>query len=223
MLYDFHTHTLHSDGVLTPVELVRRAVVNGYRAVGIADHLGPGNIEEVLRQLVKDCQVCERHWDIAALPGVELTHVPAGAIAEIARYAKQLGARFVVVHGETLVEPVEPGTNSAAVRCRDVDIVAHPGLITLEEARLAAANGICLEITPRRGHCLTNGHVTKVAREAGAKLLLNTDAHEPGDLMTADFARQVAQGAGLLPGEIEEVLEQTPSRFLLKVSRGAMA
>ncbi len=45
MLYDFHTHTTLSDGVLLPMELIRRAIVNGYSALGISDHtsasLGP--------------------------------------------------------------------------------------------------------------------------------------------------------------------------------------
>ena len=44
-MYDFHTHTFLSDGVLTPVELIRRAHVAGYRVIAITDHVGPGNLE----------------------------------------------------------------------------------------------------------------------------------------------------------------------------------
>ena len=43
-----------------------------------------------------------------------------------------LGARIIVVHGETIVEPVRPGTNRKALES-DVDILAHPGLITEDE------------------------------------------------------------------------------------------
>ncbi|HLE81453.1 MAG TPA: PHP domain-containing protein, partial [Dehalococcoidia bacterium] len=33
-MYDFHTHTFLSDGVLSPIELIRRAHVKGYRVIG---------------------------------------------------------------------------------------------------------------------------------------------------------------------------------------------
>jgi histidinol phosphatase-like PHP family hydrolase len=126
-----------------------------------------------------------------------LTHTGPGSITPLARRAKELGATIVVVHGETVVEPVAPGTNAAAVACPDVDILAHPGMITLEEARAAAANGVYLEITSRYGHGLANGHVARVAQAAGAKLVLNTDTHTPDNMIDQETARRVAAAAGL--------------------------
>ena len=41
-MYDFHTHTFLSDGVLSPMELIRRAHVRGYRAMAVTDHVGLG-------------------------------------------------------------------------------------------------------------------------------------------------------------------------------------
>ena len=38
-MYDFHTHTFLSDGVLSPIELIRRALVRGYKAMAITDHV----------------------------------------------------------------------------------------------------------------------------------------------------------------------------------------
>lgn len=217
MLYDFHTHSFLSDGELSPVELARRAIVNGCQAIAITDHVSWGNCETVLRQLVRDCELINRHWDILALPGVEITHAPAQAIPEIARLAREAGAQVVAVHGETIVEPVEPGTNLVAVGCPLVDILAHPGLLRPEEARLAAENGIFLELSARKGHSLTNGQVLKVGRAAGARFLLNSDAHAPGDLLTPGFARQVALGAGLGEEELEEVLRKSPLELIQRV------
>ena len=134
-MYDFHTHTFLSDGVLSPTELIRRALVRGYRAIAVTDHVGVGNLELVVKTLVKDCAEATKRWDILALPGVEITHVPKEDIDLVARAAKDLGARLVTVHGETIVEPVEPGTNDAAVRSASVDILAHPGLISYDDAR----------------------------------------------------------------------------------------
>jgi putative hydrolase len=122
--------------------------------------------------------------------------------------ARSLGAAVVVAHGETLVEPVHPGTNRAAIEAR-VDILAHPGLITKDEAERAAKNGVCLEITTRKGHSLSNGHVAQMAGQAGARLVIDTDTHEPGDLVTDEFARSVLLGAGLGTERVAEVFRNS--------------
>lgn len=214
MVYDFHTHSTLSDGVLTPIELIRRAHARGYKAIAVCDHAGVGYLERVISEVAQDCALARKHWDIAAVPGVELTHVPPAAIDEVARRAKELGAWLVVVHGQSIVEPVEEGTNLAALGSRHVDILAHPGLLTVEEARLAAESGIYLEISARKGHSLTNGHVSQLARLTGAKLLLNSDAHEPSDLLRPRLARQIAQGAGLDEEECAEVLSTNACALL---------
>ena len=220
-MYDFHTHTFLSDGVLSPIELIRRAMVQGYRAMAITDHVGLGNVEFVLKTLVTDCAQATKRWDILVLPGVEITHVPKEDIDLVARTAKEMGAQMVAVHGETVVEPVEPGTNEAAVRSSSVDILAHPGLISVDEARLAAELGVYLEVTARRSHAYANGHVAKVAKEAGASMVLDSDAHEPGDLLTPEFRLKVAKGAGLDDNETHALLETNPRNLLERLGYGA--
>ncbi|HUE75501.1 MAG TPA: histidinol phosphate phosphatase domain-containing protein [Chloroflexota bacterium] len=217
MLYDFHCHTFLSDGELSPVELIRRASVRGYRAIGVADHVGIGGYAEIIRQVSQDCVLCARYWKIVAVPAVEITHVPPPAIAEVARACKEAGARIVIVHGETPVEPVEPGTNRAAVHCPDVDVLGHPGFLSQEEVEIAAANGVFFELTPRRGHSITNGHVARIARSAGVRLIVNSDGHSPGDLLTEELARRVALGAGLDENEADIALHQNPRLLLERV------
>ncbi|MCD6150147.1 MAG: histidinol phosphate phosphatase domain-containing protein [Deltaproteobacteria bacterium] len=215
-MIDLHTHTLFSDGVLLPAELARRAQVLDYKALAITDHVDSSNLDFVLPRLVAVCADLQPEMSITLIPGVEITHVPPASIARLAAKARDLGAKIIIVHGESVVEPVCPGTNQAALES-DIDILAHPGLITLAEAELAARNGICLEITTRRGHSITNGHVAKVAREAGAPLVLNNDAHAPGDLVTLDFAEKVARGAGLTSAEWKSMRKKSKElvqRFL---------
>ena len=221
-MYDFHTHTFLSDGVLSPIELIRRAQVRGYRAMAITDHVGFGNVEYVVKTLVVDCDMARKRWDILVLPGVEITHVPKEDIDLVARTAKEMGAKLVAVHGETPVEPVEPGTNMAAIRSPWVDVLAHPGLITQEEARLAAERGVRLEVSARRGHSLANGHVVRVAREAGATLVLDSDAHAPEDLLTPELCQKVAKGAGLDEDEVHALLEESPRELLAKLGFNVM-
>ena len=217
MVYDFHSHTSLSDGSLSPIELIRRAQVRDHRAIALTDHAGIGYLERIIREVAEDCALARAHWDILAIPGVELTHVPAHAIADVARRAKELGAWLVVVHGESIIEPVEKGTNIAALQCPYVDILAHPGLITIEEAKLAATTGVFLEISARKGHSLTNGHIFQTARLTGAKLLLNSDAHDETDLLSLHLARQIARGAGLSEEEINEILENNPRALLRRL------
>ena len=199
---DLHTHTFLSDGVLLPSEQLRRAVVKGYGAIAITDHADASNLDELLAQLLRFERQQRDDFDLVFLPGVELTHVAPASIAPLARRAKELGAALVVVHGETIVEPVAPGSNAAAAACPDVDVLAHPGLLTLDEARAAAANGVYVEITSRYGHALANGHVARVARQAGAQLVLNTDTHTPDNMIDQATARVVAAAAGLDPDEV---------------------
>ena len=214
---DFHTHTFLSDGVLSPIELIRSAKVNGYKQIALTDHVSISTMERVIQEVKADCRLAEKYWGIKAIAGVELTHVPAGSVALLAKHARAYGAELVVVHGETIVEPVEPGTNREAVNCPEVDILAHPGLITLEEAKIAARNGVFLEITSRRGHSLTNGHVVSLARKAGAELLINSDTHQPGDLHTLEFVEQIGLGAGLTIEELSRVVSELPQKLLYRV------
>lgn len=217
MLYDFHTHTTLSDGVLLPMELIRRCIVNGYSALGMADHASASTLGRVIREGRRDCALAQKHWGFAAFCGVELTHMPATSIAELAAEARRQGAAFVVVHGQSPVEPVEPGTNLAAVACADVDILAHPGEIAEEDARLAAENGVYLEITARDGHCLSNGHVARMALAAGAKLLVNSDTHLPEQILTEEFAGRVAIGAGLEGQALTDALVTHPEELLATI------
>jgi histidinol phosphatase-like PHP family hydrolase len=202
-MIDLHTHTVFSDGELIPAELTRRAAVAGYTAIAITDHADFAAFDLIIPRIARVCEELGRGWGLTVLPGIELTHIPPAQIAEAARAARALGARIVVCHGETIVEPVAPGTNRAALLA-DIDILSHPGLISAEDAALAAERGICLEVTTRRGHALANGHVARTALAAGARLVVNNDAHAPGDLVSPEMARKIALGAGLTEAQFEQ-------------------
>jgi putative hydrolase len=217
MIYDFHTHTTLSDGDLSPMEMVRRAVVAGYTAIALTDHASTGDMQRIVPEVAEVCRLAWKYWQITAIPGIELTHCPAKAIPGLAKTAKELGAWIVVVHGETLVEPVEKGTNLAAVKSPHVDILAHPGFLTDEEAELAAKNRVYIEITARKGHSLSNGYVAKTALKAGASMLLNSDAHTDSDLLSEAFAEAVLKGAGLDEKLIPDILLKNPQALVKKL------
>jgi len=203
-MIDLHTHTIFSDGELIPAELIRRAVAIGYSALAITDHIDQSNIDLVIPRIVKVIESLRDSVPVTVLAGAEITHVPPALIPDMIKEARALGAQIIVVHGETIVEPVSHGTNRAAIE-GGADILAHPGLISREDLLLAAGNGITLEITARKGHSLSNGHVAWHAIELGIPLTLNTDAHSPSDLITKEFAERVLLGAGVEKRFVERI------------------
>ena len=213
-MYDLHTHSILSDGEMLPIELIRRMAVLGYTTVAITDHVDPSNTLSVIESL-DQVRISADLFGVRLLCGVEITHVPPSQIADLAQKAKTAGADIVVVHGETPVEPVAAGTNHAACGCRYVNVLAHPGLISNEDALLAAKNGIALEITSRGGHNRANGHVVRVARETACQIVVDSDAHAPGDLLDERAKFIVAKGAGLTDAECKQVISLNIDHFLI--------
>ncbi len=211
-MIDLHTHSTFSDGELIPSELVQRAVVNGYKAIAITDHVDFTNVEHILK-CMENVKSLEEDYDIRIFSGVELTHVPPEKMPKLVELARRLGAEIVVVHGETIVEPVPEGTNHMAVTL-DIDILAHPGFITMEDAEKARDNGVCIELTSRNGHNRTNGHVARMAHETGVNLVVDTDTHAPGDLINDEIALKIAMGAGLREKEAKRAMGENPLKVI---------
>ena len=218
---DFHIHSIFSDGMLLPAAIAREAEVKGHCAIAISDHVDASNLEEVLAALTKFVKKQGKTLPITVLPGVELSYLRPDLIKDYAKQARKLGAKIVIVHGQSPVEPVIPGTNIEAVKLKGlVDILAHPGnTLTEEEARYAKENGIFLELSTRRGHKEGNMHVAQMAMKTGAKLLVDTDAHNETDLITQEQAYQTALDAGLSEEEAVKVIRDNPQELLARISR----
>lgn len=195
-MLDLHTHTYFSDGLLGPSELVYRAKHIGYTAIGLTDHGDFSNMELTIKSMLKVAPLLEKEYKITVLPGIELSYVPPRLIAQAVRMARRLGAQLVLVHGETPVENVPPGTNKAAI-ASGIDILAHPGYINRQDTLSAKKNNVMLEISSRHGHLKGNSHVAALAQKAGAGLVFNTDTHAPGDLIDTNRVNKIIQNAQL--------------------------
>ncbi len=62
---DLHTHTLHSDGALTPHELLEKAKASGVRTISITDHDSVSGLSEA--------ENCSKEIGIEFIPGIEIT------------------------------------------------------------------------------------------------------------------------------------------------------
>ena len=195
-MIDLHTHTLFSDGVLIPSELVYRAKVKGYTTIALTDHGDFSTFDFVIPRIKRITAELSSSYGIKVIPGIEITYVPPKLIKKAVSVCRKLGAGIVVIHGETPAETVPPETNYYAI-LSGADVLAHPGYITEAEVKLAKKNNICLEITTRHGHNKTNPHVAKLALKCGAKMLLNTDTHSPENLLTKEKIKETLAGSKL--------------------------
>ncbi len=207
-MIDLHTHTILSDGQLLPSELARRADEIGYKVIAFTDHVDFSNVDDIVPALIRVCEKINMNFRIKAIPGVEITHVNPIDIPIIAKIAKNLGAKIIVVHGETIVEPVFKGTNRKALES-DIDILAHPGILSEDEAKIASEKNIYIEISARKGHSLSNGHIVRLWYQYGFPLILNTDTHSPEDLITNEFAKKIIISAGVKVEDVNTIFHNS--------------
>ncbi len=213
-MYDLHCHSLLSDGDLLPSEIASRYMAKGYKAIAISDHVDYSNIKSVIESILLFANNWPKDSLLNVLPGVELTHLPPEQFKPLAKLARSKGIKIIVGHGESPVEPVVAGTNHAALEA-DIDILAHPGMITDEDTMLAKKRGIFLEITARKGHNQTNQHVAAQAKKFGANLIIDTDSHRPDNILETAELMNVARDAGLSDKEIDELYIKVTD-FLIK-------
>lgn len=207
-MFNLHSHTFLSDGELLPSEVAVRYQAAGYKGIAITDHADYSNIKSITKAIVEFCRKWPKNSSIKVLPGIELTHLPPEQFKPLANLARKNGIKIIVAHGETPVEPVTQNTNKSALQA-DIDILAHPGLISDEDTKLAAQKNILLEITSRHGHSNTNSHVIKQARKFGAKLILNHDSHTTEDIISPNQLNQFGIDCGLTQEEINDIYKNT--------------
>lgn len=216
--YNLHAHTFLSDGDLLPSEVAVRYQDKGYSQIAITDHADYSNIKQAAKAIVEFCRRWPKNSKIKIFPGIELTHLPPEQFKPLATLGRKEGLKIIIAHGETCVEPVAKNTNHLALMA-DIDILAHPGLITDTDTMLAQERGIFLEITSRQGHCQTNQHVIKQARKFGAKLILNHDSHAPEDIISPEELIKIGMDAGLTEEEINKIYQEV-KEFLITKERG---
>ena len=217
-MYNLHAHTFLSDGDLLPSEVAVRYQDKGYKVIAITDHADYSNIRQTSKAIVEFCKRWPKNSKIKVLPGIELTHLPPEQFKPLASLARKAGIKIIIAHGETPVEPVAQDTNRLALLA-DIDILAHPGLISDADTKLAKKRGVFLEITSRRGHRETNSHVINQARKFGAKLILNNDSHAPEDIITIDQLIKVGLDYGLTKDEIDTIFQNVQTLLTKKEVR----
>ena len=79
MLADLHTHSLASDGVLAPAELLARAENNGVNLLALTDHDTMSGVQAVQASIASG----ELQTTVELVPGVEITTMVNGACVQV--------------------------------------------------------------------------------------------------------------------------------------------
>ena len=203
-MIDFHINCRD----MSPEEAARAAFLYGYHAIAINQEFLPPTRQnlDALRSTAHECSL---YSGVEVFAAVKLAHVAPALLPDMTQKARDAGAQLVLVCGETIAPgsiPPAKGANLAAINA-GADILATPGLITREEAELAAEKKVALEISLHPGHGLANGHIAAMARITGASLVFGSGACRPHDLLHKDQIQKLALGAAMTMQEIHAALE----------------
>ena len=206
---DLHLHTDASDGDDTVAEMIEGAARRGYDYLAVTDHAtGPGMVggvgvdDDALLELAERVRAAAADTDLTVFTGVEAN---IGADGEVS-VADDVLAELDCVVASPHVSLDGDGTDRllAAVEHPEVNVLGHPtgrllnrreGLdVDMERvAAAAAANDTALEINANPHRLDLRGGYVKQAIEAGATVVIDTDAHAASNLSFARFGVHTAR------------------------------
>ena len=204
---DFHIllSSEEAAGGWNAASALRYAALAGLRFVGLVIPCDGTDFSRVAA-LVAGVRRLSLYANVEARAGVELKHVPPALISSAVKEARSAGAELVLVHGETIVDQVELGTNIAAIEA-GADILAHPGIIDKEVAAFAAERGVALEFTSCPRHAMTNAQTASMALRFGCPLVRGSGADCKEELTTRTFWPLIVKGADGFGDDSNNILE----------------
>ncbi|MDP9228708.1 MAG: DNA polymerase/3'-5' exonuclease PolX [Actinomycetota bacterium] len=232
---DLHSHTTLSDGRNSLEQMAEAARALGYAYLAITDHSashGFGNDVSAARLAERIDEI--RAWNATAPKGFRLL---AGSEVNIGTdggldYDDELLARldWVIASVHTSFKISEKAMTErvvAAIEHPLVDCIGHltgrlllrrePYGVDVERvAEAAAANGTMLEINGNPNRRDLSEHHARLAAEAGARIVCNTDAHGVNTLANMRYAVATARRAWLTAEQIANTRTWRPFAALRK-------
>ena len=211
---DLHMHTDASDGRNSLEEMIEACRALGYQYMAITDHSksqiqANGLDEDRLAEQVRAVRAAAKKYkDIVVLAGIEVDILKDGRLDFSDDVLAELD--FVTASPHSALSQRRPEATRRLIKAAEnphVDVIGHPTgrlinrrpgmeIDIVKLAQAAAANDTALEINAHPWRLdLRDVHV-RAAIEAGAKLLICTDAHEAnpaGDLALMRFGVDTAR------------------------------
>ncbi|WP_188206359.1 DNA polymerase/3'-5' exonuclease PolX [Alkalibacillus aidingensis] len=192
---DLHMHTTWSDGAQSIEEMVTKAISYGYRYMAITDHskylqVANGLNEERLRKQREVIQTLnEKYPEITIFSGVEMDILPNGELDFSDEFLQEMDFVIASIHSNfNQSKDMIMHRLKQALFNPNVDMIAHPTgrligrrqgyPIDYEEfIDLAIETGTIIELNANPNRLDLAWQWLQVAKEKGAKVAINTDAH----------------------------------------------
>jgi len=208
LLGDLHIHSNQSDGHLTMEDMAAAVRARGYRYMAFCDHsqsafYANGLSSERLQHSKETIARLNEKWDdFVVLAGAEVEILADGRLDYSDEILKELDFVVASIHSGFKSDPT--GRTIAAMQNPYIDLIGHPtgrlisrrkGLeIDLDKViESAVLTGTALEVNSSWDRLdLQELHI-KNAIEAGAKICINTDAHDSSQLDQMQFGVATAR------------------------------
>ncbi len=232
---DLHVHTNWSDGHDTLGAMVRAAQAKGYEYVGISDHsqsltIAGGLKEEEVNEEDARIKDLQEEWpDIRILHGAEVDILGDGRLDYPDEVLQGLDYAIGSIHSR-FTQPEKEMTERVitAMENEFLTVLAHPTARHINEREpvaldlprvfeVAAETGTALELNAGISRLDLNGAHARAAKEAGAPLMIDTDAHATVGLDQMKFGVGQARRGWLEAGDV--VNTRPLSEFLDWLSR----
>ena len=213
--FDFHTHTLYSDGECLASSIAEAAEASGLAAVAITDHgpeLSVGINPAKIPLMLQDIKSAREDASIPVLAGMEANVVNTdGAIDLNDEVIKKLDILVIGLHtlGTPMQEELARNYFLAimnAMRNNRVDVIAHPFRLhnnlapylspeDIDEfVKLAAENEVAIEINSK--YRVPSEEFLRTCLKEGVKLSIGTDAHTTAEVGMVDWQMAMLKRIG---------------------------
>jgi DNA polymerase (family 10) len=224
---DLHIHSDWSDGTASIPELAREALRRGYEYIAICDHspaqaIARGLEIERLQQRNREIEKFRKQFsELTILAGMEVDIRADGAMDYPDEILAELDFVIASLHtGWRASEEANTERILKAIANPWVDVIGHPTgrligqrepyEVDLEKVfAAAAAAGVALEIDAHPERLDLKDTHARRAKEVGAKLVIDTDAHRLDNLQLMRFGVATARRAWLEPKDILNCLPAT--------------
>ncbi|SHK02576.1 DNA polymerase/3'-5' exonuclease PolX [Desulforamulus aeronauticus] len=231
---DLHIHTTWSDSAMELTDVVKHCRQKGYTYAAITDHsrslkiangLELNRLQEqhqIIREMNKEFK------DFTLLTGVEMDILPNGDLDYPDEILEQMDVVIGSVHTAFKQSKKEITHRiTKAMENEHVDIIAHltGRILGRRESyavdvealiETAAKTGTILEINSSPDRLDINEVYTRLARDTGVKISINTDAHDIRRLDEMAYGVAVARRAWLEPQDVVNTLELDELREVLR-------
>ncbi len=223
---DLHYHSERSgDGRSSLEEMVGAAVEAGFEYVAFTDHgedlaINGSSRDEMLAHRERIREINSLQSQIEVLYGCELNIGPDGSLDYDEDFRAMFDYCVASVHSHfDLSADRQTARILTALADPSVNAIGHlsgryvgrrPGIELDIEAVIEGLQitGVALEINGALDRLDATTEVTRLAKAAGVKLVIDTDSHHTKDLRRMDYGVLYAQRAWVTPGDVVNTLRR---------------